>query len=205
MPTQTPEMLKSIRKTLHASCETENKTPFCVTFVYFAKWKLLLRFSVKSKQPIKTSLSEGLIISVVLCKNVFFMLDVFDSRGLVWGIRTLEGTANWLSKHVAMLRITKITSGPTYPPDHGALLPGALSGIGRSTVAVQKNITPEMTLIFHYSYCSIFSRRANYNTSERALSDKGKNRKKKRNRLEVFILFLMMWKLVMTPPSCLSW
>lgn len=89
-------------------------------------------------------------------------------------IRFLEGTVNWLSKHVVVFGVTKITPGQICPPDHGALLPGALSGIGRSTVAVQKNVTPEMALIFHYSYRSISSRRANYSTSERAWSDKGK-------------------------------
>lgn len=64
--------------------------------------------------------------------------------------------------------VTKITPGQIRPPDHVALLPGALSGVGRSTVAVQKNVSPEMTLIFHYSYRSISSRRANYSISERA-------------------------------------
>lgn len=44
---------------------------------------------MKSKQAIKTRLCEGIIISAVSYKHVFFRRGVSDSIGLFWGIWTV--------------------------------------------------------------------------------------------------------------------
>lgn len=54
-----------------------------------------------------------------------------------------------------------MTPGQICPHEHGALLPGELSGVGPGTVVSAENVTPKMTVIFHYSHRSISACGAN--------------------------------------------